>query len=188
MTASTTLQLKISRTRKRLSNSPWYIPIILIGCVGVMVLMSSLLRAVTLAGRYGIVELDIPVVSVPLEDDTLKTLEEPKMAQVESKTPMIFLGREAFIFGTTESFTTDISNIRNKFYIPHEEGAPNLPRVIQNMERWASDSKSSGKAINTEVLILMPQDDIPFPIVIQTVEALKQSGLFGKVVFGGGLL
>jgi hypothetical protein len=143
---------------------------------------------VTLAGRYGIVEMDIPVLEVPLEDTTLVRLEKPSIASLESKTPMLFLGRDAFIFGTTEAFTTDISNIRNKFYIPHEDGAPNLPRVVQNMERWASDFKASGKALNTEIVILLPQDDIPFPIIIQTVDALKQSGLFGKVIFAGGLL
>lgn len=188
MTASTTLQLKISRTRKRLSNSPWYVPLNIIACFGVLVLLASLLRAVSLAGSYGVIDLDIPVLSVPLDDKTLSRLKPTATENLALQTPMVFLSREAYIFGTTESFTTDISNIRNKFYIPHEDGAPNLPRLISDMERWAKDSKINGKTISTELVILLPQEEIPLPIVLQTIDGLKQSGLFAKVVLGGGLL
>ena len=105
MTASTILQLKILRMKKRLSDSPWYLPTILIGCVGLMVFLSSILRAVSLAGRYGIVEAEIPVLSVPLEEDATNQRSKTSNASLGSLTPMILLNREAFIFGTIDSFT-----------------------------------------------------------------------------------
>ena len=76
----------------------------------------------------------------------------------------------------------ELSAVNNKFQIVHEEGAPNLPRLVTDLAKWQSDFKSSRS------LVFVPTEDIPMPIVIQCFQALKTSGLFDHVILGGGLL
>jgi hypothetical protein len=188
MTASTMLQLKISRTKKRLSNNSWYHPIMVLAAVGLMFYLSSVLRAISMAGRYGLIEAEIPVVQVPIQDTGLKRFAEKARENLSEDTPLILLTKDAFFFGTAGSFAQDISNVRNKFYIPHAEGAPQLNRLATQMERWMLDrADETGKPL-PKTAIFLPSEEIPMPIVIQCLSGLSQSKLFQKVVIGGGLL
>lgn len=188
MTASTMLQLKISRTKKRLSNNVWYIPISVLAAVGLMFYLSSVLRAISMAGRYGLIEAEIPVVQVPIQDTGFKHFSEKSGETLSADTPLILLTRDAFLFGTVGAFAQDLTNVRNKFYIPHADGAPQLNRLAKDMERWMQEkAEETGKSRSRTVLFL-PTEEIPMPIVIQCISGLRSSKLFDKVVVGGGLL
>jgi hypothetical protein len=188
MTASTTLQLKISRTKKRLSNNVWYLPLIILASAGLMIYLSSTLRAISMAGRYGLVEAEIPVLAVPMDEGTFGRFKEKGTESLGDRTPLLLLTRDAFIFGTLQAFATDLSSVRNKFYVPHEEGAPHLPRLSQDLGKWIQEKGEEPQGALPRVLIFIPTEDIPMPIVIQCLAALKNSGLFDKIIIGGGLV
>lgn len=188
MTASTMLQLKISRTKKRLSNNAWYVPVKVLAAVGLMFYLSSVLRAVSLASRYGLIEAEIPVVQVPIQDQGLKNFTEKASEKLSADTPLILLTSEAFFFGTVQAFAQDLSNVHNKFYIPHADGAPQVNRLAREMGRWLQDKAEEQGRQNLQTVLFLPTEDIPMPIVIQCISELYKSKLFAKVVVGGGLL
>lgn len=188
MTASTMLQLKISRTKKRLSNNAWYVPIKVLAAVGLMFYLSSVLRAVSLASRYGLIEAEIPVVQIPLQDQGLKTFTEKASETLSAETPLILLTHEAFFFGTAGAFAQELSSVRNKFYIPHAEGAPQMNRLAKEMSRWLEDRAEEKGTVRPQTVLFLPTEEIPMPIVIQCISELYKSKLFAKVVVGGGLL
>lgn len=182
------LQLKISRTKKRLSNNVWYFPVKVLAAVGLMFYLSSVLRAISIAGRYGLIEAEIPVVQVPLLDKGFKNFTEKSSEILSADTPLVLLTKDAFFFGTVGSFAQDITNVRNKFYIPHADGAPQLNRLARELERWMLErAEETGKPM-PQTVIFLPTEEIPMPIVIQCVSGLTRSKLFKKVVIGGGLV
>lgn len=197
MTASTTLQLKISRTRKRLSNNTWYLPLIVLAAAGLMIYLSYMLRAISIAGRYGLIESEIPVLPVPLLDETLTRSVEKPRDFLGTSTPVVLLSKEAFFFGMGDAFAADLSNVRNKFFIPHESGAPNVPKLINDLDRWlgeeleaqaAKQGPKGARPARPKVLLFVPLEEIPMAIVIQCLASLRNSGKFETVILGGGLL
>jgi hypothetical protein len=156
--------------------------------MGLMFYLSSVLRAISMAGRYGLIEAEIPVVQVPIQDTGFKHFAERASETLSADTPLVLLTRDAFLFGTVGAFAQDLSNVRNKFYIPHADGAPQLNRLAKDMNRWMEDVvEETGKSKPRTVLFL-PTEDIPMPIVIQCISGLRSSRLFDKVVVGGGLI
>ncbi|WP_218110395.1 hypothetical protein [Oligoflexus tunisiensis] len=160
----------------------------MLAAVGLMFYLSSLLRAISMAGRYGLIEAEIPVLQVPIQDTGFKHFTEKGSETLTADTPLVLLTRDAFYFGPVSAFAQDLTNVRNKFYIPHAEGAPQLNRLAKDMERWMQDKEEeTGKARSRTVLFL-PTEEIPMPIVIQCIAGLRRSRLFDKVVVGGGLI
>lgn len=187
MIASTTLPLKILRTKKRLSNVIWYLPIIILACMGLMVLLSFMLRAISAAGIYGLVSAEIPVLSVPLEDPTYFTFREKPGARINEHTAMVILTPTHFYFGDVAAFTKDFPIVDNKFLVAHDDGAPQIEKLLTDMEKWFFMRENNQKVTSDGILIFLPTGDIPSPIVIQTLAGLQKSPLFQRVVLAGGL-
>ena len=188
MTASTTLQSKILRTKKRLSNGLWNLPQIILASMGLMVILSFLLRSISVAGTYGLVPAQIPVLSEPIEDTTYYNFIETTQRSLALDTPVIFLTEDSFLFGELAAFTTNLSSVRNKFIVRHVEGAPNLRQLLTDLERWMYTRLSERKIRNSGVVIFAPTEEIPSPIVIQVVAALRNSTLFEDVILAGGMM
>ncbi len=188
MTASTTLQLKILRTKKRLSNGLWNLPQIILASMGLMVILSFLLRSISVAGTYGLVPVQIPVLTESIEDQTFHNFRENTDRQLSSETPVIFLTEESFYFGDLDSFTRELNSVRNKFLVRHVDGAPNLKKLLIDLERWMYLRLSEKKVKNSGVVIFAPTANIPSPIVIQVIAALRNSTLFEDVILAGGML
>jgi hypothetical protein len=188
MTASTMLQLKISRTKKRLSNNVWYLPIMVLAAVGLMIYLSTVLRAISMANRYGIIEAEIPVIQVPLRDIGLSHFTEKTRENLSENTPLVLLTKDAFYFGTVSAFAVDFSNARNKFVIPHEDGAPQLNRLTKELGRWLQERAEENGQPLPKTVIFIPTEEIPMPIVIQCLSGLTRSKIFERVVLGGGLV
>ncbi len=187
MTASTMLQLKILRTKKRLSNGIWYLPIMILSTMGLMVILSFMLRSISTAGKYGLVRAEIPLVAVPVRDPTFPALQEEPVEQITGTTPVIILTRSEFIIGDIDAVTTQLTNVRNKFIIPHVKGAPHVQQLHSNIKKWLFARMSKDKIKNPGFAILMPTDEIPTPVVIQVIHALKQSQTFERIILSGGL-
>lgn len=103
---------------------------------------------------------------------------------VGDDTLAIVLTRKAFYFGPTSSFTKDFSNVRNKYYVEHLDGAPQLDLLATTMKLWA---KAERRALSKQV-IFIPTPEIPMPIVIQTMAKLKEAKFFDNIVLGSGLI
>lgn len=181
MTALTILQSKILRTKKRLSNNVWYLPIIVLALMLLMIFLSTALRGIGIPGSFGVVTAEFPVIHEGRSIDPSETWAEAR-ANFDNNAALIVLTRDRFLFGHLASFGKDLSQVNNKFQIQHADGAPNLPKLVQDLLKWQETSNVSRN------LVFVPTEDIPMPIVIQCYQALKTSGLFDHVILGGGLL
>lgn len=181
MTTSTMPRLKILRTKKRLSNDNWLGVLNVLAILGLFACLTFALRATTLSGRYGVVDAELPVVWRPFPGKA-QPAPEPS-AFIGKATPVVLLTPKEFIFGDVSAFTKDLADIRNKFSVPHRDGAPNLDALTKTMQLWVTSQKRAKDGI----VILMPAENIPAPIVIQVVEGLKRSNLFQRVVLASGL-
>ena len=188
MIASTTLQLKILKTKKRLYNDTWLLPIILITLTSLMVYLSFYLRAVSMEGKYGVIDAELPLVTVPFNDPSFSNFLPQKSASLGKHTSVLMLTPSKFIYGSAESFSTKLASSNNKFLIDHINGAPDTNGLIKDMGKWLAYRENTKKIPNDQILILMPTAEIPGHIVIQVVSIMKTSGLFKHVVLGGGLI
>lgn len=187
MTASTMLQLKISRTKKRLSNNIWLLPIVIIATVALMTFLSTVLRGISIPGSYGIVDAEIPVLpGISSGDAKLAEFDEKTRDGLSEKSTVIVLTDDRFYFGTLNAFAEGFSEVNNKYYIPHVDGAPDLPKLLTSIHKWQESREEKEKAAASAVFL--PGENVPMPIVIQCMAALKQSGLYKNVILAGGLL
>ena len=188
MTVSTILQSKILKTKKKLSDDQWGLSIILIGIMSVMVIMSFAFRSVTISGDYAAVSGTIPVMSVPPKDHSFHRFMEKPTRNIDQTTPTVVLTTDAFYFGALESFSNKFSGLRNKFKIIHADGAPVLGKLLQDISRWQSKRVADSKIRTNGIVVFVPTGEVPQPIVIQVMAALKKSSLFDTVILGSGMM
>jgi len=189
MTPSTTLQLKISKMKKRLSSNAWQLSLLLITIFGFFGIIIFSLRLISLPGDYGIVRAELPVVLIPFSDPTYHEFVESFSSSIEKTTPAIVISSRSFYFGELQSFSEDLLESRNKFSIPHLDGEPQFNTLLNTMRLWISKKEidSKGKFKNDGTVVLIPSSEIPASIVIQIIMRLRSSELFNRVILSGGL-
>ena len=189
MIASTTLQLKILKTKKRLFEDAWNARILLILVLGLMVILSFCLRATILSGVFGVIISEIPVLHYPIADPTKHDFTETPNAWIKKTTPVVVITDEQMYFGDLEAFSTRFADVRGKFSIKHADGAPDIPELLATMIKWEHQRASGKQEIdNNGVLVLLPSEEIPMPIVIQVIAGLKTSPLYQRIVLANGFL
>lgn len=160
----------------------------LVGLLGLFSVLTFSLRAVSLAGLYGVVSAEIPVLSVPVADPAYHRYKEEPRDTMTKNTPAVVLTTEAFYFGDLTAFTTNFDDVRDKFIIRHVDGEPQLQLLLETMEGWAVDRKKSENVPMNKLLVFVPTGDIPMPIVIQVLAGLRRSQHFSRVVLGSGIM
>ena len=169
--------MKILRTKKRLSNDNSLSQITII-VAGLFLILSFMLRAVSLSNKFGSIELVIPQISAS------KQVLDEKDTMLTRDSIVVFLSRENLYFGNVEAFGDKFNSVRNKFLVPHVKGKANINRLIADIDKWSQTNKK----ISKDVLIFSSSDDIPARIAIMTIAELKKSNNFGQIIIGGGLL
>jgi hypothetical protein len=142
----------------------------------------------TIGANWGLIEVDIPVVSVPFDDPTQHNFRERPSASVGSQTLIIALTPTELIFGDLAAFSAQRSDVRNKFLVPHRDGSPQIATLLTQYQSWEADRKNRLGIRSDGIAILLPDPAIPMPIIAATVDMIKSSGKFEHVAIGGGLL
>ncbi len=187
---SMTLQLTISKTRKRLFKDDWSMPTIFLGLIVLFIISVFALRAVSLGWNFGLVSVKIPqLISEGRYDEPASlqvaahALAQKSEGFLNDKAITVVLGNEALFFGPLEAFSTKLGDVRNKFKVPHINGSPQVGQMLSDLKKWA--------LLNREILpktaVLVPFPGAPMPIVIEVIHQLKSSGGFSNVVLGSGL-
>lgn len=132
-------------------------------------------------GSFGIITAEFPVIAEERSVMPDETWAVPR-ASFDNNAAIVILTTEKFYFGQLSSFGKELSSVNNKFQISHVEGAPDLPRLVNDLKKWQANVKASRS------LVFVPTEEIPMPIVIQCFQALKTAGLFDHVIMGGGVL
>lgn len=159
----------------------------ILACMGLMVLLSFMLRAISTAGIYGLVAAEIPVVSEPIIDPSYARFREEAQNSINDHTPLVILTANGFYFGEVSAFTTSFAEVRNKYLVRHDDGAPDITKLLQDMEKWLFMRENNQKKFSNGILIFLPSGGIPSPIVIQVLAGLQKSPLFSRIILAGGL-
>ena len=177
------LQSKILKTKKRLFDNPWNTPCLIISCMGLFTILSFAMRATSVTWNFGLVKSYLPIIEQPFNDLSAQVYKYPQQESLTAQTLAILINDNASYFGELTAFTTEYHDVRNKFIIPHYQGAPQIHNLIDNIEKWQKDS---AKFDQTVLLFVAP--DWPMAIVIQIIHYLNESNLFDQVILGGGYI
>lgn len=187
MRRSTMFQSKISKTKKRLSDERWTYAVPVVCFFGLFAVLGFCLRAATIQGVYGVIPAEMPVVAASVDDPGFHNYREQPRQGLGKTTPAVVLTTEAFFFGDLASFTTNFSDVHDKYVLRHVDGEPQLFRLIEQMEAWLQQEAAKTGLPQNDVLVLVPTGDIPMPIVIQVMAGLRKSHHFQRIVLGSGL-
>ena len=175
--------------KKRLSDDVWAPRIVNLTIIGIVLIVSFTLRATFLTPLYGVIDSEIPALQVAVKDPDSTAYRESPRALLGEKTPTVILTTKEFYFGTLKGFSTDFTDVRNKFHVPHNNGAPNITGLVKTMSKWfyQEDPKEESHSAKG-IVILLPDKNIPTPIVIQTISMLKSTPFFDQVILAGGII
>lgn len=186
MKASTMLQSKISRTKKRLSDSSWNLPIAATAVIGLLGALTFCLRSTFLSSTYGLVPLEIPVVATPPEDGGLHNFREKPSATFGGSSLAIVLTDSAFYFGPFKAFGEDYASGSEKFVVQHRDGAPDIDTLVRKVSAY--QPKPGRNELNSGIILFIPSHEIPMPVVIQSVAGLRLGFPKARVILGGGIM
>lgn len=187
-THSTILQWMISRTKKRLSKSNYYvIPAYVIALSGLLVTCAYLVQSIRPSSSYGVVYSQFPVMYEPVEDPLDDKITEFEHEVVEN-TPVVILRLDSFVFGHIDSFTKEFYRADNKFLVEHTDGAPNVGKLLENLSKWQNYVNKQKEESKVQPLILYPVSEIPMPIVIKVMHMLSESKKFSQVILATDLI
>lgn len=194
MTTSTTLQLKTSKMKKRLSKPIGLLPAML-ATLALMFALGFALRSTTMSWSYGVIKASLPLVHIPPKDRGYHRFQEQAYAYIDEKTPCVVLTREALLFGELEAFTQNFRDIRSRYQIEHSSGRPRTERLMNQITQWLDNPNLEKKIDQHPVVILLADSDIPMPLIIQTMARLKaqtqnkpsRTVSFDRVVLAQGL-
>lgn len=183
-----TLRSKISKMKKRLSDdqyqhAPW-----VIATFGLFAILVAGVRVSTLKLSRGGVPGELPVLALPPDDPAFHRFQEQPNAAIRRTTPAIVFTKEAFYFGTMNSFSEQFADQRSKYIIRHIDGEPQLQTLIVTMEKWLDDREKAQNVRTDGVVVLVPNGEIPAPIVVQVMAGLRTSQKMNRIVLASGIL
>lgn len=194
--------------KKKSSNNVATVAIL--GFCSLIVILSYLMRTISVSSTYGAVDVDIPVMAVPLRDTSNLTTAVPSgtvelaaknpSASKETATgrhtdskkdevmlgdhsPMVFLAENKAYFGRLTAFTQKLSATHNKFAFA--AGSPeDFTRFAKTFVQW--QGKVAG--LSPGVVLIVPAKEVAMDKVIHMIAALKNRPEIDRVILGGGLL
>ena len=184
MKFSMTLLSMILKTKKRLSEDHWYVPIMIVGLVGLTTILFYGMRTASLTWEFGVVKSSIPIMSVDIGMEKHSKTHAKNVSQVLKTTPMIVLADKEFYVGDLNSFTTGFVKIRNKYRVPHIDGSPQMNELLKVIEQRNSNLNIH----NNEIAILLPGEQWPMAVIIQVMNILKKNGSFKHVILASELI
>lgn len=178
----------------------------ILGFCSLIVILSYLMRTISISSTYGAVDVDIPVMAVPLDathasaspSGSVKLAAKPIDAsrqtgqQTVSKkgevmlgdhSPMVFLAENKAYFGRLTAFTQKLSATHNKFAFA-AKSPEDFTRFAETFVQW--QGKVAG--LNPGVVLIVPAKEVAMDKVIHIIAALKNRPEIDRVVLGGGLL
>jgi hypothetical protein len=183
------LQSKISKMKKRLSSTRWHYAIGVLGFLCLLSILTSGLRLTTLPFSYGMVDVEIPVMSLPIDDPGYHSFVEAPTNTLGPKSTMIVLNASGdFYFGDLEAFSSKFNEIRNKFVIKQKDGEPKTVDLLQALRKWQYLRKTVEGVKDDRLAVFLPSSTVPVNLVIQVLADLRGSKAFDHVVLSNGLL
>ncbi|MCX6119377.1 MAG: hypothetical protein NT027_17700 [Proteobacteria bacterium] len=189
MPTSTMLQLKISATKKRLFEG--FLPpqvLSVVALSGLACVVASMIRVISAGGSFTVVPLDIPIVSAPVSDRSVHGFREKVDKTLMKSTLAVTLTPREFIYGDISAFTSNVADMQNKFVVLHEEGSPQVTKLLEQVNLWQDDRARRLSIRPDGVLVLIPDSRVPLNIIIRVSKLLRESKKFDSVILAGGMI
>jgi hypothetical protein len=178
-------ELKISKTKKRLSSHAANKTIVLLTLFGLCVVFGYLVRVLDLTWPIGTITMSLPIAASKDDEEQLASI--GKVSRLQDDSMVVALVKHGILFGPLSAFTSQYLQKNGRYEIPHQDRRPNLQELVLTMERW----RQTPNALQidwTGPLLLIPDQQIPMPIVLQTIATLKRHAGFENIILSDGLL
>jgi hypothetical protein len=183
------LPLKISRTKKRLSNERWYLSVIVLALIGLILILNFGMQLVSLSPKYGVIPLELPVMaSAPDDPSAHKYKEAPRASLAPTTAAIILRANGDFFVGDLQAFTSQLNEVRNKFLVPQVNGEPQITALLDTVRQWQFHRKETRAIKNDNIVVFVPASTVPVTVVMQVVSDLKNSPYFKDVILANGLM
>ncbi len=179
---STTLKMK-----KRSYNDLFFIAMITLPFLGLLGITSYLVRVVTLQGTYGSIGGVVPIVAANVEDPAFHNVKEVPKELIDGRTVTIAITEDALFFGELKNFSSNLNDPSKRFRISHVDGSPQVGLLITQIESWLKSRRVNENIPRDQMLVLLPTKKLPMPILLQIMQALKQTNQFPNIVLGTGI-
>ncbi len=156
--------------------------------LGLFAVLTFAVRAVLVAGVFGGVPVEMPLVAATVADPGYYQYREQPRDEILKTTPAVVMTTEAFFFGDVDAFAEHLGNTGSRYVIRHIDGEPQLPQLVETMTTWINGRTKKENVPINGIVLLLPAGNIPMPIVIQVIAGLRKSPLFSRVVLGSGLM
>jgi hypothetical protein len=175
------------RTKKKSSNDLFWLAAVTLPFLGLLGIMTFLVRVLTLQGTYGSVGAVIPVVASNIEDPARHNFREVPKEFVDGRTVTIAVTEKALFFGELQNFTRGIDDENMRYKIEHVEGSPQVGLLIGQLEAWIKSRRMNENIPKEHLLVLLPTKNIPMPILLQIMQALKNTKQYDNIILGTGI-
>lgn len=156
--------------------------------MGTLFVLTTAMRMISLSFDYGIVSANIPVLNVPLEDQSPQRLNFVPQKEVSENTTAVIIGaNQDLYFGPVRAFSTDYANPRTKFIVKNRQGSAQIGELLQTVQKWHSDRKKNERIENDGIVILVPAASTPVSVITQAIAQLRSETLFSHVILANGM-
>jgi hypothetical protein len=188
MRLQSSLQAKISKTKKRLSETADLQGVALFALASLILCFSGMMAIVMAPGSHAIVKSEFPLVPATLEDYGLHRFTERPQRFIKATTPAVILTMDAIFLGDLDAFSEKYPDARSKIRVAHKDSAPQVGKFLAAMKKWIDAKKGENGWRNEGILVFAPVNDIPASIVIEVMKALQSDGTFERVILASGLI
>ena len=173
-----TLLLKISKTKKRLSNDKFiFLHCLTFGLAGLLAVSAYSFRLLTFPRHWTITEFDIPVVK---EQNSIKSEDSEILRE---STPTVVLTQKAIYYGSLGAFSKKFSERDEKFMVPHRQGHLQLAKLAENVKPWIAGAKIP----SSHLAVIIPSSDTSLSSLVELVNFMRNEKIFDTVILGGGI-
>jgi hypothetical protein len=142
-------------------------------------------RALTISGRYSAITIDIPVLEMSAKHTAKFRDASTKRVQISERSPIVVLTTTAFYVGSLKSMSREFMDTENKFIVRHDNGAPQMTGLLEVIKKWEFQNPVPE---NERVFIVVPEGEVPYPVVAQVVDMMKRQMPNDRFVLSTGIL
>ena len=175
---SAQLQSTILKTKKKLSRI--YLEIL---CITMSFLFCAWVflyaaQSVTKSWKYSQVMVAIPSVLMNKENFSLQQKKIDKKQIIDNDTATLTLTPKGLYLSTLDKAGNIPKSNSYSAFVPNQKGRPLIHTMIQHIKKIR---------FNNEVLIFIPEKDVPITVIIRIIHFIKQKKLFKQVIMSSGV-
>ncbi len=173
-----TLLLKISKTKKRLSNDKFiFLQCLALGVSSILAISAYSFRLLSFPHHWAITDFDIPIVQEK------KQVQTHMPESLQEETPAILMSKKRIFFASLGNARPS-TDPNESYELVQREGLLELKELAKSLNAWLARKHIS----KVSIAVVVPEADTPLFTLLQVVNHLRNEKIFDTVVLSGGFI